>query len=118
MGASFSSVRVFRLNVGAVGLCATLYQEDAKIARKADSSPYSKSSRRDPFLLRQAADALEDPADLAVVEAQLGGDLLVAVSLHTHLENGAFVRLQLAHEVFQLVEKGHLGLRRRIAVEQ
>src|SRR5438105_8229645 len=34
-------------------------------------------SLRQAFLLGQAADAFDDPADLAVVDAQLGGDLIV-----------------------------------------
>src|SRR5262249_14346638 len=66
-----------------------------------------------PVLGGLAADPLHEPADLAVGDAELGGDLDVGVVLHAHLDDLPVLRALLVEEVFQLVEKevGLLGSR-------
>src|SRR5207253_6645376 len=53
------------------------------------------------FPLRQPADPLHEATDLAVGDAQPGGDLDVVVPFHTHFQDATVLRPQLGEEVFE-----------------
>src|SRR5215472_13748022 len=80
--------------------------------------PGSGSGEERIFLPGQAANPLDDAADAPVDDAQLGGDLLVAVALQAQLDDLALQGDEPVEEVLQLIQERHHRLRRRLAVEQ
>src|SRR5438876_1730845 len=66
-------------------------------------SGFALSFDSPPFLFRQAANALDQAANFAVVDSQLLSDLAVGVTLKPQLQDLPLLRPKLIEEMVQLV---------------
>src|SRR5262249_20087847 len=69
------------------------------------------------FLHGHAAQALDDAADAAIVNAEPWVNLFVAVTLEAHLQDFAFLGFQATQEILQMIDERDRLVGRRIAVD-